>query len=172
MKIIRPSIRVVDALSGWGIREATNSWKYPAGVELPTDADEQIIFGTEFVIRHVPQLIAGLLCAEPLDPLESGGAFRADFDAEDVNKLFTLYGDPLTTMAVDEYAERLVKAPNWDPAPIVCAVQTGCEGPFVIFDGCHRAKAWLLRGETRRLTADVIRTKESPLKIKFVPRAT
>jgi hypothetical protein len=55
-----------------------------------------------------------------------------------------------------------------DFSPIVCTVQVAEDGtdhlvgPFVIYDGWHRAAAWLIstrEGQPYRLNAKVIKTK-------------
>ena len=163
MKIISDlSITLVDALSGWGLRECTS--KYP-GIQVPADVSQRTILGMEIVLRHVPQLIARILIAEPLAPTDPRGAFRAQFGPEDVDNLLLHDGRQLADYPIDEDVRRRVETPDF--SPVVCTVQVAKDDPgyfigkFVIFDGWHRAAAWLIRtsqGHSQRLTADVIRT--------------
>ena len=163
MKIISDlSVTLVDALSGWGLRECTE--KYP-GIQVPADVSQRTILGMEIVLRHVPQLIARILTAEPLAPTDPRGAFRALFDPEDVDNLLLHDGRQLADYPIDEEVRRRVETPDF--SPIVCTVQVAKNDPgyfigkFVIFDGWHRSAAWLIRtahGHSQRLTADVIRT--------------
>ena len=160
MNVLDDSLRLIDALAGWGLRECA---KY--GFHVPADADQRTILGMEFVLRHVPELIGRILFAEPLGPTAPGGVFRADFGLEDVDDLLLHNGCPLADYPSDDEARYRVGAPDF--SPIVCAVQVAKDDPrrqignFVIFDGWHRSAAWLIRareGHSERLTADVIRT--------------
>jgi hypothetical protein len=125
----------------------------------------------EIVLRHVPELIARILLAEPLDHIEPGGVFRADFGPEDVDSLVLHSGEALAKYvrcldgASKEYVQRLAETP--DLAPIVCTVQVAegdtdrFVGSFAIYDGWHRA-AWRIRAEEGRpypLVAEIIKTK-------------
>ena len=166
MNILVTSIRLVDALSRWGLRELALG-KYQ-GMQVPEDENERTSLGMEVVLRHVPELIARILLAEPLDLSQPRGVFRADFGWEDIDKLVLHSGVALA--AVDgsgkDYVRRLVETPDF--APIVCTVQVAEEdtdhlvGPFAIYDGWNRAAAWLISaraGRPYRLTAEVIKTK-------------
>ena len=163
-------MRLVDALAGWGLRE---SKKYP-GIQV--DAEQRIALGVEIVLRHVPHLVASILLAQPFDPTEPRGVFRADFGPEDVDELMLHNGKPLTEVeqaTKARHVRSLVETP--DITPIVCAVQVAKNdierpsGPFVIYDGWHRSAAWLIRmreGRPYRLIADVIRTKHPLIHVK------
>ena len=83
MNILDDSLRLIDALSGWGLRECV---KYPE-VQVPSDESHRTILGMEVVLRHVPELIARILLAELLAPTEPRAVFRAEFGLEDVDKL-------------------------------------------------------------------------------------
>jgi hypothetical protein len=175
MNIIGPaSIRLVDALAGWGLREAAVKHR----LAIPGDETERTAFGVDVVLRHVPVLIARILAAEPLDVGVPHSVLRVDLGSEDAATLFLHNGMPLTTYTdrLSECAagrreiEMLVQTP--DPRPLVCTLQVAdsdpdcASGPVVIFDGWHRAAAWLTRvrvGDTCRLAADLIKTKHSPV---------
>ena len=51
--------------------------KYP-GIQVPSDESQRAALGLEVLLRHVPALLARILLAQPLDPDEFGGAFRAE----------------------------------------------------------------------------------------------
>jgi len=117
------------------------------------------------VLRHVPDLIARILLAEPLDPVESG-ALRVRLEPRDVpNVILYRGGISLADWPSNAHVEHLIKNPN--PEPIVGTMQVGQDrqpmGPFVIFDGFHRAKAWLMSGFSRPLIAEIIKTKRPPV---------
>lgn len=66
----------------------------------------------------------------------------------------------------NDHVQHLIENPS--AAPIVVTVQVGPNpgelvGPIIIFDGFHRAKAWLLTGCSRPLIAEVIKTKRPPV---------
>lgn len=154
MNTLKP-IRLIDALSGWGLREAT--CKY--GMEVPSDESQRTMLGIDVVLRHVSELIARILLAKPLGVAEQRGVLRVDFGSEESDKLYLWNGTPLATytdwVSKDEtpehgqYVWRLVQTP--DRAPLVC-----------VYEGWHRAAAWLTRtreGLPCRLTADLIKTR-------------
>ena len=128
--------------------------------------------GVEVILRHVPTLVARILLAEPLDPDKPGGAFRAAFESKDIAKLVLHTGVQLASVDVfgNAHVQQLVKTP--DTAPIVCAIRvaeddtTNLIEPFAIYDGWHRAAAWLINireGRPYPLTAEIIKTKLSSL---------
>jgi len=162
VNVLDASISLVGALSGWGLRECV---KY-AEIQVPSDETQRVILGMEIVLWHVPELIARILIAEPLSPTEPRGVFRAEFGLDDVDKLLLHSGVALSDYPSNEHVQRLVQTP--DLRPIVWTVQVEKDepdqlvGPFVIYDGWHRAAAWLIRarrGRPDRLTAEVIKTK-------------
>ena len=166
MNILEPPIKLVDALSGWGLREVACG-KYPE-IQVPSDESQRTILGMEVILRHVPELIARILLAEPLDSTKSRGIFRAEFGLEDLDKLVLHSGVPLAAVdgSGNDYVRRLVETPDF--TPIICTVQVAEEdtdhlvGPFAIYDGWNRAAAWLIsvhEGRPYRLTAEVIKTK-------------
>jgi len=168
VNILDPSITLVDALSGWGLRERET---HP-GIRVPTDPRERMILGMEIVLRHVPELIARILFAEPLSPNEPRAVFRAEFGLEDVDKLLLHNGVALADCPSNEHVERLVRTPDF--SPIVCTVQVEKDEPdrlvgqFVIYDGWHRSAAWLIRarrGRPERLIAEVIKTKRPLMRV-------
>jgi hypothetical protein len=168
VNILDDSLRLIDALSGWGLRECV---KYPE-VQVPSDESHRTILGMEVVLRHVPELIARILLAEPLAPTEPRAVFRAEFGLEDVDKLLLHSGVALADYPSDEHVQRLVKSP--DLSPIVCTVQVEKDEPdrlagrFVIYDGWHRSAAWLIRarrGRPERLIAEVIKTKRPLMRL-------
>ena len=168
MNILDDSITLIDVLSGWGLRERK---KYP-GIQLPTEASQRTILGMEIVLRHVPELIARILFAEPLSPTEPRAVFRAEFGLEDVDKLLFHNGVALADCPSNEHVQRLVQTP--DLSPIVCTVQVEKDEPdrlvgrFVIYDGWHRSAAWLIRarrGRPERLIAEVIKTKRPLMRL-------
>ena len=172
MNIIDPSITLVGVLSGWGLRECV---KYPE-IPVPSEESRRTIFGMEVVLRHVPELIARILLAEPLAPGEPRAVFRAEFGLDDVDKLVLHSGVRLSDYPSNEHVQRLVRTP--DSRPIVCTVQVDKDepdravGPIVIYDGWHRSAAWLItarRGRPDRLTAEVIKTKRPWMRLAVEP---
>lgn len=176
MNILDPPIRLIDALAGWGLREAVRKY----GTEIPSDASDRIMLGMDVVLRHVPELVARLLLAEPLGVTAPRGVLTVDFGPEEIDNLYLWNGTRLATYTdgVDkdetpehgQYVRSLVRTP--DVLPLVCAVEvteedTECPvGPVVIYDGWHRAAAWLIRareGLPSRLTAGLIKTRRAPL---------
>jgi hypothetical protein len=164
MNILDPSVRLIDALSGWGLRETV---KYP-GMEVPSDDSERTMLGMEVVLRHVPELIARLLLAEPLGVTEPCGVVEVDFGSEESDKLYLCNGMSVVTYTewygTDEHVRRLVETPDF--RPLVCAVQVDEQdtGPIVVYDGFHRAAAWLIRaheGTPYRLAAYLIKTRRT-----------
>ncbi len=179
MNILDSSIRLIDALAGWGLREAHNPKKY--GIDLPSDENQRTMLGMEIVLRHVPELIARILLAEPLGVAEQRGVLRVDFGPDELDKMDLCNGTPLATYTEwvskdetpdhGEYVRRLVQDP--DVLPLVCTVQVAEDdterlvGPIVVYDGFHRAAAWLIRarkGLPGRPTADLIKTKHPPVR--------
>ena len=166
VNVLEPSITVTDVLSRWGLRELR---KYPV-IQMPSDQAQRAALGMEVVLRHVPALVARILLAEPLDPDKPGGAFRADFESADSTKLVLHTGVRLASVDVfgNAHVQQLVKIP--DAAPIVCTIRvagddtTNVIEPFVIYDGWHRAAAWLIsirEGRPYPLTAEIIKTRLS-----------
>ena len=154
MNILDDSLRLIDALSGWGLRECV---KYPE-VQVPSDESHRTILGMEVVL--------------PLAPTEPRAVFRAEFGLEDVDKLLLHSGVALADYPSDEHVQRLVTSP--DLSPIVCTVQVEKDEPdrlagqFVIYDGWHRSAAWLIsarRGRPERLIAEVIKTKRPLMRL-------
>jgi hypothetical protein len=177
VNILDPPVRLIDALSGWGLREV--AVKYP-GMEVPSAGGERTMLGMNVVLRHVPLLIARILLAEPLDVAEPRSVLRIEFDPEESANFYLWDGTPLAeytdrastdaTPKFGQYVRWLVQSP--DVRPLVCAVQVAEEdtdrlvGPAVVYDGWHRAAAWLIRvrgGDSCRLTVDLIKTKHCPL---------
>lgn len=70
MNILDSQISLVGALSGWGLHEVQVG---KCRVEISSDAAQREVLGMETVLRHVPELIARILLAEPL------AAIRVDF---------------------------------------------------------------------------------------------
>ncbi len=163
MNILDSRVRLIDALSGWGLREVR---KYP-GLEIPSDQSQRIMLGMEVVLRHVPELIARILLAEPLGVAEQYGVLRVDFGPEENGKL-RLHDGATVAEAIPRldpgHLQKLIEAP--DPTPLVCTVQIDAPDhlvlPIVVYDGWHRAGAWFTRvgqGCPDRLIADLIKTK-------------
>ncbi len=164
MNILDPTIRLIDALSGWGLREA--ALKY--GMEVPSDESQRTMLGMDVVLRHVPELIARILHAEPLGVAEHRGVLKVDFGPEESNLL--LHNGATLAEYIGQlnakYVRTLVETPDF--APLVCTVQVAEDdtdllvGAVVVYDGWHRAAAWLTRvheGSPYRLTAHLIKTK-------------
>jgi len=168
-------VSLIDALSGWGLREAT----VKHGMVVPSDESQRTMLGMDVVLRHVPKLIAQILLAEPLGVAESRGVLRVDFGPEESDKLRLYDGTLLATYTdwvsrdetwkVGQYVRRLVKTPDF--LPLVCAVRVAeedpdrLEWPAAIYDGWHRAAAWLTsarEGFPYRYTADLIKTRRPP----------
>ena len=160
MNVLDSSRRLVDVLSEWGLREAR---KYPK-IEIPSDPGERTVAGLEVVLRHVPELIARILLAEPLDVESPRGVLRVEFGPEEKDDLYLHNGVPLAA-----FLDRISQGQTVDyPGPVVCTVLVARDdtdkrvGRVVIFDGWHRARDWFRRaqaGAPERLTADLIKTR-------------
>lgn len=162
MIVLDPSILLADALSRWGLRELKKP-QY-ATIPIPSDDRERTALGIDAVMRHVSDLIARILLAEPVDPVETV-AFRAHVERQDAPNLVLCHGMSLAEWPSNDHVRHLIENPS--DAPIVATVRVGPNpgelvGPIIIYDGFHRAKAWLLTGCARPLVAEVIKTKRRP----------
>jgi hypothetical protein len=112
-----------------------------------------------------------MLLAEPLGPDEPGGAFRAEVDNAMMLRLHS--GVWSADWPGNEYVQHLVQNPN--PTPIVCTVQVSRDDtnsvvpPVTIFDGWHRAKAWLVSGGPYPLIAEIVKTKRALVRVLPMP---
>jgi len=138
MKILGPG-RLAEVLSEWGHREASLG---KPGAELPSPAESlgAVVDGVEVILRHIPKLIARILVAEPLDVL------AVEFLPEEGEKLYLHNGEALTA-----YTDRVAVGDIPVQGALVCVMQVDRQNvsrqvsPVMIYDGWHRAAAWLTR---------------------------
>jgi hypothetical protein len=153
--------RIVDALGEWGTHNT--SWR--AGREI-SDAED----GVNFVLTYYAELVGRILAAFPF------ACLRTEILAEDL-PLLQLHdhrpADVLTTLrAVDSREGDYVRMMTAAEAPVMGPLTSTCQAavvdgtfqlqpPFLIFDGWHRAAAWILQGRAGKvypITANVILT--------------
>ena len=139
---------MVDVLAEWGSHNT--EWRIGRTVTDAADA-------AEVALTYYAQLVARVLFANPR------ACFLAELDTRDVPVLVAVNGRvPLADWAAirardpghaGSYIRGMVDSPEPVAGPLVCACAGETLGeeicvqpPLVVFDGCHRGAAWVLRG--------------------------
>lgn len=169
--------RLVDAFADWGLHEAPTrlQLKLPPGLQ----GVERIVTGAEVALTRRSPFAWRILAAWPI------ACFRIELTAEDV---------PLTIIAdgrlVSEWTDAvlrdntpsgnhvrdLARSSNPVAGPLLCTSRRAqdtpadsmiVDPPLVIFDGWHRAAAWIVQGREGRhypIIANLVVTQhEAPL---------
>jgi hypothetical protein len=156
--------RLVDVLAEWGSHNT--EWRVHRVVTDPADA-------VEVALTYYAPLVARVLSASPK------ACFLAELDAGDVPTLVAVNGRaPLADWAAGRardlghaggYIRAMVDSPEPIAGPLVCACAGEAVGeevrvclPLVVFDGCHRGAAWVLRGSADIIAARLILTEQPP----------
>ena len=156
--------QLVDVLAEWGSHNT--EWRVHRTVTDPADA-------VEVALTYYAQLVGRVLSASPR------AFFLAEFDAGDVPVLVAVNGRaPLADWAAVRardpghaggYIRAMVDSPEPVAGPLVCACAGEAVGervrvqpPLVVFDGCHRGAAWVLRGSADPIAARLILTEQPP----------
>lgn len=164
MKILG-ACRLVDVLVEWGSHNT--EWRLGRTVSDAADA-------VEVALTYYAQLVGRVLSASPR------ACFLAEFDAGDVPALVAVNGRaPLADWAAvrardlgyaGNYIRAMVDSPEPVAGPLVCACAGEAVGkevrsvqpPLVVFDGCHRGAAWVLRRAGDPIAARLILTEQPP----------
>ncbi len=148
MKVVG-QCRVADAFSEWGIHEGVGRLQLPAGVFAGPD---RLVLGVEVTLTRRSPLAWRILAGWPM------GCLRVEIVPEDVPGLRITDGrtaDAWTTAVLagqtdsGAHVRALAAAPEPVSGPLICTAQSADGGlvrvkpPIVIFDGWHRAAAWI-----------------------------
>src|SRR5262245_1213566 len=162
------SRRLVEVLSEWGHREVAQG---KPGAHLPSPGESlgPLVDGIEAILRHVPQLIARILLAEPIEVV------RVRIEAEEGGNLLPCNAGGRTLAVIAERlrldgsscsgrrVQALVATGTPVDGPFVCAMQIADgDGSVIIYDGMHRMAAWHIhacRGLRYPVDVDLIQTK-------------
>jgi len=175
VKVLGPR-RLVEVLTDWGLHEANGRLRgsLPAELVPPEEGVERAVRGLEIALRTRAPLIARILASTPLRVL------RVEIAPDDIPLLAIFDGRPLQDWAnailadktaSGDHARQLAKADTQVSGPFVCAAALGLDDtpgslrePVVIYDGWHRAAAWVSHCRRRApypVTADVIITQHT-----------
>jgi hypothetical protein len=166
MRIVQ-QCRLVDVLGEWGIHEGGGRLQLPAGT---FEGDERLLKGVELALIYRCPLAWRILAGMPVR------CFRVAISPEDVPALVIANGrtaeDWTTTMLENEtesgeHVRAQAERPEIVAGPLTCTAQMAdgrldrVKPPIVIFDGWHRAAAWisqLRRGAAYPISAGLIVT--------------
>jgi hypothetical protein len=163
MKVLGSS-RLIDVLVEWGSHNT--EWRIGRTVTDGADA-------AEVALTYYAQLVGRVLSVSPM------ACFLAELDVGDVPVLVAVDGRaPLADWAAVRardpgHAGRYIRAMVDSPEPVVGPLICACAGeavgeevriqpPLVVFDGCHRGAAWVLRGSADPIAARLIVTERPP----------
>jgi hypothetical protein len=156
--------RLVDILAEWGSHNI--EWRLGRAV---TDAADAV----EVALTYYAPLVGQLLTAGPR------ACFRAELDARDVPLLVAVNGRaPLARWAalraqsaehaggyvrgMAESSESATGSLIYAFAGEVVGGEVRARSALVVFDGCHRGAAWVLRGAAGPVAASLVVTERPP----------
>jgi len=160
--------RLVDVFGEWGIHEGEGRLQLPAGT---FDSTDRLLAGVEIALTRRSPLAWRVLAGWPM------AALRVEITPGDVPALNITDGrtaDEWTTAVLEDptdsgaHVRRLADGGASVSGPLVCTAQsvdgnvTRLKPPIVIFDGWHRAAAWiaqLRRGQAYPIAGQLIVTE-------------
>lgn len=160
--------RSVEVLGEWGIHEGQGRLQLPAGM---FQGEMRLLSGAEVALTCRPPLAWRILAGWPI------ACLRIEIAAEDVPALRITDGrtaqDWTTAVLSDQtdsgsHVRALADAAEAVSGPLICTAQTTdgsvsrMRPPIVIFDGWHRAAAWiaqLRRGAAFPITGSLVVTQ-------------
>jgi hypothetical protein len=163
VKIVGPC-RLVDILAEWGSHDTERRRGRPV-----TDTVDAV----DFTLNYYAWLTGQILAAVPRH------CIWVELDASDIPLLVAVTGRlPLTEWAAlraespgheGPYIKGMVASPEpiAGPLVVVCSGEltiggVTCQAPLVVFEGCHRGGAWVLKGAPHRIRAGLILTERPP----------
>lgn len=169
MRVLGP-ITLTDTLIDWGLHEALGR----QGQQLTTEI-RQLLSSPNFPVTSLKillnsrwPLIAPILAAYPescsrVECLPKDQGVLRVLGRPSVS-LIDLVSDRKNTFAQDDTWIRKLEADQGDIAGPFLGVARSLDGPFTLFDGVHRAVAWLRHAEKGRnypITLNLILTRQS-----------
>lgn len=167
MRILK-ECRLVDVLGEWGIHEGEGRLQLPAGT---FEGDERLLSGVEVTLTRRSPLAWRILAGWPMASL------RIEIAPDDVAALRITDGrtveDWTNAVLKDQmesgaHVRALADTAEVVSGPLTCTAQTAdgsvacVKPPIVIFDGWHRAAAWiaqLRRGATYPMAGSLVVTR-------------
>ena len=162
--------RLIEALAEWGLHEWTGRLKRPAHSDA--HSLEAFLDGANTGVWYRAPLVVRILVAEPQERtlrVEIPWEEAATLHIADGRRLIAWTDAILVAQTEDaEHVRRLVAKNDPVVSSLICTARIAGQAllpPVVIFDGWHRAAAWVehgRRGNKYSITADIILTNEIP----------
>jgi hypothetical protein len=153
-----------EVLTAWGLHEALGRLQAEPGVVDAVNGPDGAFHALRLLLQVRVNVVASILAAQPVS------CATVEIDAAEIPNVRVMEGRPLNDWATSvldvqnesgEWVRRLAAG----GAPIVGPLLTiarRTEGPLTLFDGMHRAAAWVAHARAERgypITVNVVITK-------------
>jgi hypothetical protein len=136
---------LVEALAAWGEHEANGRLRG----QVQIASNDRAAFA-DLTLRYRAPFVTHLLSHYPTD------AVMIDFEPRDADAIFLADGRKLSDWSTGASQESLAhyktlcESASPPLGPLVAAIHASGQGPFVRYDGWHRAAAWRQRCSSGR----------------------